>query len=385
MSYSLHESPIPVMKPLLPTADLITPYLEQIDENRWYSNFGPLVTQLESRLEKHFGVEEGTVALVSSATSGIVMAMRTLSVPRGSYCALPAWTFAATPAAVYNADMVPFFVDVDEDTWAVDPESLLQIREKISAVVPVAPFGTPLDMDHWESFQARTGLPIVVDAASCFDSFARVDSFRISEIPVILSLHATKTFGCGEGGLIICKNKDFIKRIKDLSNFGFTDEEMYARGENAKMSEYTAAVGLAELDNWENKRAHYQELSDLYSKYLGNIGLQNWRSGDWISSTSIVRLPFDRVEDVVNILKSKGIETRRWWRRGCHHFQAYSEFPRLPLITTEVLVNSALGLPNWIGMTEEHVKRVISGLCEAIQATDPSRAVSISPKSEAKA
>lgn len=361
---------IPVMKPLLPSADRIYPYLKQIDEMRWYSNFGPLVTSLEKRLEKYLGIEHGTLAFVSSATSGIVMAMRTLEVSRGSYCALPAWTFAATPAAVYNADMIPFFVDVDKDTWAIQPTSLYQIKEKISAVVPVAPFGSPINISEWESFQAKTNLPIVVDAASCFDSFSIDNNFRISDIPVILSLHATKTFACGEGGLVICKSKKFIQKIKDMSNFGFSGEQMHSRGENAKQTEYAAAVGHAELDGWEEKRNQLKKLSDQYRKRLNEIGLEHWQTGEWISSTSIVRLPHGQVEEVAKLLAQKNIETRRWWRRGCHHFDAYSDFPRLPLPTTERLVNSALGLPHWIGMTDQDIDRIMEALCEAISTTE---------------
>lgn len=359
-------SHIPVMKPLLPTADKILPYLSTIDKNRWYSNFGPLVTSLEERFEKYMGLESGTVALVSSATSGIATTMRALNCVRGSYCAIPSWTFAATAAAACNVDMVPYFVDVDDESWAIQPEDVLPIKDRISAVIAVAPFGSPLDIGKWESFSRDANTPVVVDAASCFDSFSQQKDFRISEIPVILSLHATKPFACGEGGLIVCKDKELIEKIKHMSNFGFIGEEMIPGGENAKMSEYAAAVGHAEMDEWESKKRKFHELNCMYEAKLKDLGLPAWVSKKWITSTMSVTLDGFDIHEVARKMERAGIDTRRWWRRGCHFFKAYHDCPRQPLVTTQKLVDSVLGLPLWIGMNEAHVDRVVKCLQDSL-------------------
>ncbi len=357
---------IPVMRPLLPAGEKILPYLKDIDENRWYTNFGPVNTALEKRFAEHFGVKPTEVTTFSNATAALVTIMRGLNIPRGSYCALPSYTFVATAGAVYNADLMPFFVDVNEQTWTVEPENLLQIKERITSAVIVAPFGAPIDIKKWERFQKETGITIVIDAAAAFDTVCRFKDFCASEIPIVISLHATKPFGVGEGGLVICKNEDFIFKIKKLSNFGFTPEGIIVRGTNAKMNEYNAAVGMAELDGWQEKRKKLMELNQLYLTKLEEIGLKAWLSRGWATTTCNVVLKKNNADEVIDHLASKGIESRRWWKKGCHNFEPYKVFPKTPLFVTEKLVDSVVALPFWIGLSEEQINKVIDTLAEII-------------------
>src|SRR5215217_9580196 len=104
---------IPVMRPKLPIGERIAPYLRRIDEGRIYSNFGPLVRSLESRLAVRFGIPDEGVITVANATLGLGLALIAQHPEPGSLCAVPAWTFAATPHAVTQAGLIPYFVDVD--------------------------------------------------------------------------------------------------------------------------------------------------------------------------------------------------------------------------------------------------------------------------------
>src|SRR5674476_228797 len=86
---------IPIMRPRLPSADRLAPYLKSIDASRLYSNFGPLAVSLEDRLAEHYGLNQGTVATVANATLGLAIALAVQQPPAGSLCAMPAWTFVA--------------------------------------------------------------------------------------------------------------------------------------------------------------------------------------------------------------------------------------------------------------------------------------------------
>jgi dTDP-4-amino-4,6-dideoxygalactose transaminase len=358
---------IPVMRPLLPTADKIAPHIKKIDDNRWYTNFGPVNDEFEGKLAQHFGVKPTELTTFSNATAALVTVMRSLNVPRGSYCAVPSYTFVATVGGVYNADLMPFFVDVNEQTWAVEPENLMQIKERITSVVVVAPFGAPIDIKKWENFKKETGINVIIDAAAAFDTVSRFKEFYpSSEIPIIVSLHATKPFGVGEGGLIICKNEEFIFKTRKLSNFGFTSEGIIFRGTNAKMNEYNAAVGLAEMEGWQEKRKKLIELNQMYLTKLEEIGMKAWLSRGWATTTCNVILKKNNAEEVINHLNSKGIESRRWWKRGCHNFEPYKTFPKTPLFTTDKLVDSVVAVPFWIGLKEEQIDKVIKTLEEVV-------------------
>src|SRR6187200_1064156 len=138
---------LPVMRPRLPEAQSLLPYLQRIDHARIYSNFGPLCDELEARLEAHFRVPNHTVTTVVNATLGLALALTAQEARPGTLCVIPAWTFVASAQAAVIAGLVPFFVDVDRATWALDPNSVAGIIERtpaeVGAVMPIVPFGRP--------------------------------------------------------------------------------------------------------------------------------------------------------------------------------------------------------------------------------------------------
>src|SRR5256885_1617894 len=113
---------LPVMRPKLPAADRVAPYLQSIDTARVYSNYGPLTLSLEDRLAEHYRLASGTVGTVANATLGLAIALSVQHPPAGTLCVMPAWTFVASAHAAVIAGLIPYFVDVDAATWALDVE-----------------------------------------------------------------------------------------------------------------------------------------------------------------------------------------------------------------------------------------------------------------------
>ena len=236
----------PIARPRMPKAEALIPYLERIDRNRTYSNFGPLVAELEARLARRLGVEPDCLVTVSNATAGLTLTLQALTEGRTGACLLPSWTFVASAHAVAAAGLTPFLVDVDEASWAMTPalalDAVSRIDGPVAAVMPVAPFGAPLDVAAWDRFTAVTGIPVLIDAAAAHDTVSA------GETPAVVSLHATKILGAGEGGYVVCRRPDLIVSVKKRSNFGFYgSRDAQVTAFNAKMSEYHAAVGLASI------------------------------------------------------------------------------------------------------------------------------------------
>lgn len=361
---------IPVLRPLLPEHKAIVPYLKDIDKSRWYSNFGPLVLHLEERFEEFYNVKRGGVVTLSSGAAGLTNALRALNLPHDSYCIVPSWTFVAVPAAAVAAGLRPYFIDVDYDSWAIDPETtkeyIKNIKGKVSAVIAVAPFGNPMVTEEWDAFTEETGIPVIIDGASCFDTVAKTRKFRPGKTPIMVSLHATKVMGVGEGGLVISKNIELVDKIKQMSNFGFSGvRKVFVPGTNGKMSEYTAAVAHAGLDNWSEKRAKWRKMTDYYMEALIDTTFYHKLSFDWVTSTCSVMLPNENAEEMVLAMKEKNIETRRWWGDGCHTLNAYKDFPSFPLPVTEKLAKSLLGLPFSVDMTKKDVNYIVKTLAHA--------------------
>ena len=355
---------IPLMRPKLPTAERILPYLARIDGARRYSNFGPLVAEFETRLAEHISVRPENIVCLSSGTAGLILALRQFDLPVGGRCAMPSWTFAATANAACAAGLRPWFLDVDAATWALDPAHVARrvaaSPDPVAAIVVVAPFGARLDTAAWDRLSDELRLPVVIDAAASFDAVTAGRS------PTIVSLHATKPFGVGEGGLVVSTDDARISRIRRDSNFGFAGAGRVATvGINAKLSEYAAAVGLAGLDQWPDTRAAYAARAERYGAGLAkqtNLTLApNWREGR-VTSTFNIDLGQPGAEALLRLLADRGIEARRWWSGGCHRHPAFADFAADALPVTENLASSVIGLPFYSDLALSEIDEVCGAL-----------------------
>ena len=351
---------IPVMRPKLPAAERLKPYLQAIDASRIYTNFGPLVCAFEGRLVEHFGLAEGMVTTVGNATLGLSLALAAQGARPGTLCAMPAWTFVASAHAATVAGLVPYFIDVDADSWAVDPDEIedmiIGAPGEVGAVMPVMPFGRPIDVAAWDRFHTRSGVPVVIDAAAGFDAITP------GAVPVVVSLHATKILGVGEGGLVMSTERALIHEIRIRSSFGFAGSRQAMRpAMNAKLSEFHAAVGLAGFDEWSVARAEWMEAARRYRGRLADsnlVRLQHGFGGDWIAATCNVSMSKLGALEGQALLAEIGIETRRWWDDGAHRHPATESFPKAPLPTTEALASSTIGLPFYRELDSATIDRI---------------------------
>jgi dTDP-4-amino-4,6-dideoxygalactose transaminase len=358
---------IPVMRPRLPSAPQLAPYLEKIDSARIYSNFGPLALTLEDRLAAHFDLPTGAVVTVANATLGLTLALMAQRAAPGTLCAIPAWTFVASVQAAALAGLVPYFVDVDPITGALDVGTLAGVISRapgvVGAVMAVAPFGQPIDVSAWDHFRSDTGLPVVIDAAAGFDAL------RPGATPSVVSLHATKVLGAGEGGFVISTDTALIRNLRARSNFGFVGtREAVVAAANAKMSEYHAAVAHAALDEWDVVRGEWLTASRTYRRILHNaprVELQPGFGESWLASSCVVRVADMDAERLELELLRKQVMTRRWWGDGSHAHAATKDYPRAPLPATEALVRATIGLPLYRDISVADIEYV----CENLRAT----------------
>jgi dTDP-4-amino-4,6-dideoxygalactose transaminase len=350
----------PVAKPRLPTSAQIATYLERIDMTRWYSNGGPLIREFEGRLAQHYGGDGVRVATVANATIGLTVALLASNLREGSLCMVPSWTFAATGQAILLAGLVPWIVDVSGETWALEPnrarEFLRVAPGEVAAVIPVSPFGAPIDLEPWQKFRDETGVAVIADAAASFDSI------RPGAIPAVVSLHATKICGVGEGGFVISTCESGIEEIQKRTNFGFwNSRESTARSLNGKLSEYAAAVGLASLDAWSETRADFLRVGAAYRGSLTgqeHLRLQAGFGESWVSSTVLIESKTSDAVSLTDVLTQNRIGSRRWWGGGLHQHRIFREFPRHCVKQTEAVAERVVGLPCWRDLPDEEIARI---------------------------
>ena len=327
---------INIMRPLLPTADKIYPYLRRIDSSHHYSNNGPLNQEYEQRLSEIYNCY---VVTTSSATSGLTAALLAVIKPtRNTSIAVPSWTFVASVSAIISAGFSPAICDVND-------HDILDLNEipEMQGYMFVAPFGKPV---------VCLSNTTVIDAASGFDSY---QTAFISDVPVVISTHCTKIFGTGEGAFILTKSKYIADMIRRISNQGMLpDKSVSEPGINAKMSEYHAAVGLAELDGWNAKRQRWMQIAEWYGDET-----------PYATSTRSILLEHPAAP-IVKLLESKGVQARTSWYGTCHKQEPFRKYAVTPLPRTDMLAERTIFLPKFIGMTKEDVNYIRSSLEECL-------------------
>ncbi len=363
---------MPVCRPVLTTHEAIIPYLKRIDDNQVYGNDGPLLLELERRLCHHFNLEKGRLLCAVNGTVALQVALLALSENKMNnfLCLMPSWTFTATPAAAFSAGLTPYFVDVDKETWALTPEiaekALKNVPGKVGCVMTVSPFGYPIPTEEWDFFTEKTGIPVLVDGAGMFVEV------EFANTPIVVSMHTTKCFGMGEGGFIASKNLNLMEEIAYRRNFGMSSDRLsHFIGTNAKVSEYAAAVGLAQLDDWPNKSQILLEKARLYKEQLSKIRgirLQPGYGESWFGGNLVIEFEKPVALEASEFLNQHDIETKFWWRQGCHLQEAYRQFESTPLPNTEILASSTLGIPFSVKLSEHEISYICDTLNRFVES-----------------
>jgi dTDP-4-amino-4,6-dideoxygalactose transaminase len=349
----------------------IAPYIEEIDQRRWYTNFGEAAFKLAARLAAHFGLESTQCITASSGTDALTAALIAVAGRARAerpYCLMPSYTFVGTAAAALNAGYQPYFVDIDFQSWSIEPKRLLghPILPQTGAIIAVGPYGRPVAQSGWESFSLVSGVPVVIDAAAGFDAVAVNPDKTLGNLPVMLSLHATKVFGVGEGGLILCRDAELVRKCGRVLNFGFLDSrDATVSGFNGKMSEYHAAIGLASLDAWLSTRAGFLAAAETYRQAAKRAGLGEKIIAEtaWASNYVLYRAETAAAAVLAGRrLSEAGIDFRLWYGRGCHRQPAYTEFSRDPLPATDDIAPRVIGLPVAVDLAEEAIEDTVAVL-----------------------
>ncbi|MDQ0073959.1 dTDP-4-amino-4,6-dideoxygalactose transaminase [Variovorax boronicumulans] len=349
---------IKVLRPRLPAAASLLPYLERIDSSRTYSNYGPLNGEFARRLGELVGGSH--VTLTSNGTTAIELALR-LRCQQGGHCLMPAFTFIASAHAVCNAGLTPYLLETDPNSLALTPEiaaaALSGVPGPVAAVLVVSAFGAPPDFAAWAAFEQQHGIPVVFDAAAALTSLS-----GIGRQPVCVSLHATKTLGIGEGGAIFCADRELMDRATAMTGFGFVGQERQSslRAGNYRISEYSAAVGLAGLDGLPRRIQEMRELTAAYARRLEGkaVHLQRGVGSDWVTMTLNVIVPAADVAATTQRLDDAKVEWRRWWGLGCHRHSAFKDVPMSDLSVTDTLAPCVIGLPFHDDLSSDDLDRI---------------------------
>ncbi|WP_375577901.1 DegT/DnrJ/EryC1/StrS family aminotransferase [Marivirga tractuosa] len=260
---------IPVTKPYLPPLEKYQQYISGIYQRHWLTNNGPLVNEFELRLKEYLGLDH--LLYVSNGTIALQLAIKALDL-KGEIITTP-FSYVATTSSIVWEGCTPVFVDIDEHTLNIDPTKIeTAITDKTSAILATHCFGNACDIDAIDTIANKHNLKVIYDAAHCFGTKYKDKSiFEYGDVS-ITSLHATKLMHSVEGGLVITKKPELLKRMAYMRNFGHDGPEKFnGVGINGKNSEFHAAMGLCVLDDISLIIAKRKSQASYYDKTLENL------------------------------------------------------------------------------------------------------------------
>jgi dTDP-4-amino-4,6-dideoxygalactose transaminase len=263
---------IPVTKPFLPKQADFKSYVSSIWARQWLTNNGPLVNELELKLQQYLGLPH--LLYVTNGTIALQLAIQALEV-KGEIITTP-FSFVATTSSIVWQGCKPVFVDIDENTLNIDPNKIeAAITPNTSAILATHVFGNPCDIEAIDRIAKKYGLKVIYDAAHCFGTKYKGKSiFAYGDVSTT-SFHATKLFHTIEGGAVFTQNPDTLKKMALMRNFGYSGVDTFSEiGTNAKNSEFHAAMGLCNLKHIDQILSKRKELSQHYEMRLNKIEAQ---------------------------------------------------------------------------------------------------------------
>ncbi len=292
---------INVTKTYLPDIDKYKKYIDSIYENGWVTNNGPLVKELENRLEEYLGVKN--VVLVSNGTIALEIAYKALSLT--DQVITTPFSFVATTSSLVSNGLTPIFTDIDSESLNIDVNKIeSSITSLTSGIVPVHVFGNSCEVECIDEIAKKNNLKVIYDAAHAFGVKYKGRSLLNYGDISTLSFHATKVFHTIEGGALIVNDDSLVEKIRYLINFGIKNKESIpALGTNAKMNEFEAAMGLCVLDDIDEIISNRNRIIKKYEQAFSYKFLLQKKNEYIDSYHSYFPIIFDSEKDLKKVEK----------------------------------------------------------------------------------
>lgn len=349
---------IPITKPFLPPQDEYNELIKGIWQRNWLTNMGPLASKLEMDLKDYLNINH--LLFVTNGTIAIQLAIKALDI-KGDIITTP-FSFVATTSSIVWEGCNPVFVDIDKQSLNIDATKIeAAITENTKAILATHVYGNPCDVKAIDAIAKKHNLKVIYDAAHAFGVQVNGKSiFEYGDISTC-SLHATKLYHSIEGGLVVTKDPDLLKKMACMRNFGISGFDSFAElGVNAKNSEFHAAMGLVNLNYVDEIIKKRRAISDRYNANLKNLKATRpiWNNNSE-NNGAYYTIVFETEElllKCVNRLKDNEIGTRRYFYPSLANALPYLEPASMPI--TDDISKRVLCLPLYYDLSFEEVDMI---------------------------
>jgi perosamine synthetase len=345
-------------------------------DSTWISSSGKYLDRFEAGFAEFCGVRHAVAC--SNGTTALHLALVALGVGPGDEVIVPTLTFVATANTVMYCGAQPVFVDAEPDTWTIDPAAIeAKITPRTKGIIVVHLFGHPADMDPINALARRHGLFVLEDAAQAHGAEYRGRRAGSLGDIATFSFFGNKIVTTGEGGMVVTDDDAIAGRMRLLRTHGMDPNRRYWHpviGYNYRMTNLTAAIGLAQLERVDWQLDRRRELASWYRDELGGLEVltcqseKPWARHVWWMFSVLVSEGAAARDGVMDAMRLRGIETRPFVH-PLHTLPPYCEatqgqaFP-----AAEAIARSGINLPTFAGLTRAQVRRVGDALLECLAA-----------------
>ena len=310
---------------------------------------GPAVGELETALSAHCGVKHAIA--ISNGTDALLCALMALEVGHGDEVILPSFTFFATAGTVARLGARPVFVDIDPQTFNIDPELVEKaVTPKTRAIIPVHLFGQCADMDAINGVARRHSIKIVEDAAQAIGAKYKGRPAGALGDLASLSFYPTKNLGgFGEGGMIFTNDERLASVCRQLRNHGESQRYYHDRvGGNFRLDTMKAAILLVKLKKLDDFTRRRKQNAEAYDRLLARAGVTTPSVSEACEHVyhqySILS---DRRDELAGYLRDRGIGSAVYYPVPLHLQKCFAHLGYKPgsLPVTEQAATRILSLP----------------------------------------
>ena len=368
-----HLRSIPILSPSLNGNELN--YLNDCITTNWISSKGKYVRKFENIFEE---LHPNYYALaVSNGTNALHLALAAMGIKSGDEVIVPDSTFAATINAVLYCNAKPVICEINNETWCIDEYEIKSlITSKTKAIIPVHLYGQPANMKEIIKISNDNNLLILEDCAEAIGS--KIGNKRVGTFGdcSTFSFYGNKTITTGEGGMVLFKNKKHFELGKLLRDHGMSNNRRYWHeivGFNYRMTNLQAAVGVAQMERFEEIIIKKREIFNFYNQNLTNLdGILKMPlySNDFYNSSWLYTLILDSYinrEELINKLNQQGIELRPSFC-SLSEMPPYKDFRKsLCLKNSYLLSKNGVSLPSSIMLNKIQLKFIVQSFIKALK------------------
>lgn len=342
-------------------------YINEAFATNWIAPLGENVIEFERELAEKVGTKAS--AALSSGTAAIHLALKAAGVDAGDIVFCPTLTFSATANPIIYQNAIPVFIDSNDETWNMCPNSLEEAFKKypeVKAVIVVHLYGLSADMDRIVEICKEHNVALIEDAAESLGSFYKGKHTGTFGDYGVFSFNGNKIITASGGGMIVSENEERIAKIRFWATQSRDPARHYQHSElgfNYRMSNVVAGIGRGQLKVIDQRVAKKKYIFEFYKRELSEMAgiefmpVNEWNEPNyWLSCLTLSANV--RPIDIIEALEKENIESRPLWK-PMHTQPFFEKYDFIGSDVSEKLFENGVCLPSDTKMANEDLKRVV--------------------------